>query len=51
MEAKAQARVAYDDKDLLIQHYIDAATVWLDGPAGILGRCLVPRPGAPNLRP
>lgn len=41
MEAKAQARVAYDDEDLLIQHYIDAATAWLDGPAGILGRCLV----------
>lgn len=40
-EAKAQARVAHDDEDLLIQHYIDAATAWLDGPAGILGRCLV----------
>lgn len=41
MEAKAQARVTHDDEDLLIQHYIDAATAWLDGPAGILGRCLV----------
>ena len=40
-EAKAQARVTHDDEDLLIQHYIDAATAWLDGPAGILGRCLV----------
>ena len=40
-EAKAQARVAHDDEDLLIQQYIDAATAWLDGPAGILGRCLV----------
>ena len=40
-EAKAQARVAHDDEDLLIQHYIDAATAWLDGPTGILGRCLV----------
>lgn len=25
----------------LVQHYIDAATAWLDGPTGILGRCLV----------
>lgn len=41
MEAKAQARVTHDDEDLLLQHYIDAATAWLDGPAGILGRCLV----------
>ena len=41
-EAKAQARVEHDDEDLLIQQYIDAATAWLDGPAGILGRCLVP---------
>lgn len=40
-EVKAQARVTHDDEDLLIQHYIDAATAWLDGPAGILGRCLV----------
>ena len=40
-EAKAQARVDHDDEDLLIQHTIDAATAWLDGPAGILGRCLV----------
>lgn len=40
-EAKAQARVTHDDEDLLIQQYIDAATAWLDGPAGILGRCLV----------
>lgn len=41
LEAKAQARVSHDDEDLLIQQYIDAATAWLDGPAGILGRCLV----------
>ncbi|WP_273500782.1 head-tail connector protein [Paracoccus sphaerophysae] len=40
-EVKAQARVEHDDEDLLLQHYIDAATAWLDGPAGILGRCLV----------
>ena len=40
-EAKAQARVEHDDEDLLLQHYVDAATAWLDGPAGILGRCLV----------
>lgn len=41
MEAKAQARVSHDDEDLLIQHTIDAATAWLDGPAGVLGRCLL----------
>ncbi|MBB1493313.1 phage head-tail connector protein [Paracoccus sp. MC1854] len=40
-EVKAQARVTHDDEDLLLQHYIDAATAWLDGPSGILGRCLV----------
>lgn len=40
-EAKAQCRVHHDDEDLLIQHYIDAAVAWLDGPAGVLGRCLV----------
>ena len=40
-EVKAQARVEHDDEDLLLQHYVDAATAWLDGPAGILGRCLV----------
>ncbi len=40
-EAKAQLRVDHEDEDLLIHHYIDAATAWLDGPAGILGRCLV----------
>jgi uncharacterized phiE125 gp8 family phage protein len=40
-EAKAQLRVDHEDEDLLIQHYVDAATAWLDGPAGILGRCLV----------
>ena len=40
-EAKAQLRVDHDDEDPLIQHYIDAATAWLDGASGILGRCLV----------
>lgn len=40
-EAKAQCRVEYADEDLLLQHYIDAATALLDGSAGILGRCLV----------
>jgi len=40
-EVKEQARVSHDDEDLLLQHYIDAATAWLDGPTGILGRCLV----------
>lgn len=40
-EAKAQTRVDHNDEDQLIQHYIDAATSLLDGPAGLLGRCLV----------
>jgi len=40
-EAKAQTRVDHDDEDVLLQHYIDAATSFLDGPTGILGRCLV----------
>jgi len=40
-QAKAQIRVDHNDEDVLIQHYIDAATSLLDGPTGILGRCLV----------
>ncbi|MFP7572289.1 head-tail connector protein [Marivita sp. S2033] len=40
-EAKAQIRVDHNEEDVLIQHYIDAATSLLDGPAGLLGRCLV----------
>lgn len=40
-EAKAQTRVDHNDEDVLIQHYIDAATSLLDGLTGILGRCLV----------
>ena len=40
-DAKAQTRVDHNDEDVLIQHYIDAATSLLDGPTGILGRCLV----------
>ena len=40
-EAKAQIRVDHNEEDVLIQHYIAAATSLLDGPAGLLGRCLV----------
>ena len=40
-EAKAQTRVDHNDEDVLLQHYIDAATSLLDGSTGILGRCLV----------
>lgn len=40
-EAKAQIRVDHNEEDVLIQHYIDAATSLLDGSAGLLGRCLV----------
>lgn len=39
-EAKTQTRVDHDDEDLLLQHYIDAASL-LDGPTGLVGRCLV----------
>lgn len=39
--AKLQLGVEADDDNALIQGYIDAATAWLDGPTGILGRCLV----------
>lgn len=42
-EAKAHLRVDGDDEDLLIQTYIDAATAYLDGMDGILGRALCPQ--------
>src|SRR5690606_7580918 len=40
-EAKAHLRVDHDDQDDLITAQIKAATAWLDGYAGILGRALV----------
>lgn len=40
-EAKAHLRVEHDDQDDLITAQIRAATAWLDGYAGILGRALV----------
>lgn len=40
-EAKAQLDVSYTDKDTLITSLIAAATAYLDGWTGILGRCLV----------
>ena len=40
-EAKAHLRVDHDDQDDLITAQIRAATAWLDGYAGILGRALV----------
>ena len=40
-EAKAHLRVDHDDQDDLITAQIKAATVWLDGYAGILGRALI----------
>lgn len=39
-EAKGHCRVDGGDEDLLIQHYIDAAVVYLDGWHGVLGRCI-----------
>ncbi|MGB3390760.1 MAG: head-tail connector protein, partial [Pseudaminobacter sp.] len=40
-EAKAHLRVDHDDQDDLITAQIKAATAWLDGYAGILGRALI----------
>lgn len=48
-EAKTQVRVNHDDEDMLIQHYVDAAIAWLDGPAWILGRSLVTQSWQMNL--
>lgn len=40
-EAKAQLRVDASDEDALITSLIKAATAYLDGRQGILGRCLM----------
>ena len=40
-EAKSHLRVDHSDEDTHIQLLIDAATTYLDGWTGILGRCLV----------
>lgn len=40
-EAKAHLRVDHTDDDTFIGTLVDAATQYLDGPAGILGRALV----------
>lgn len=40
-EAKAQLDISYTDKDTMITSLIAAATAYLDGWTGILGRCLV----------
>jgi len=40
-EVKAHLRVDHTDEDTHIQLLIDAATTYLDGWTGILGRCLV----------
>ena len=41
IEAKTHMRVSGSDEDALISALIDAATGYLDGWAGILGRCIV----------
>jgi uncharacterized phiE125 gp8 family phage protein len=40
-DVKEQVRVDHDEEDGLIASHIAAATTYLDGPRGILGRCLV----------
>jgi uncharacterized phiE125 gp8 family phage protein len=41
IEAKAHLRVDYDDDNTLIEAIVQAATDYLDGYNGVLGRCLV----------
>lgn len=40
-DAKAHLRVDHDHEDMLIQTYLDAATAWVDGFDGVLGRCVL----------
>ena len=42
-DAKAHLRVDHDHEDALIQTYLDAATAWVDGFDGVLGRCVMPQ--------
>ena len=40
-EMKGHVRVIHDDDDADLQRYLDAAVSHLDGPSGVLGRCLI----------
>lgn len=42
-DAKAHLRVDHAHEDALIQAYLDAATSWVDGFDGVLGRCVMPQ--------
>ena len=42
-DIKAHLRVLHDDEDLDIQALTDAATSWMDGWDGVLGRCVMPQ--------
>lgn len=42
-DAKRHLRVEHSEDDQLIAAYAAAATAWLDGPSGILGRALGPQ--------
>lgn len=40
-EIKAQTRVDFGDDDVLLDRLVSAATAYLDGWSGVLGRCLI----------
>lgn len=42
-EIKAQARIDFGDEDQLALRYLRAATQWIDGAGGWLGRALMPQ--------
>ncbi len=48
-EMKTHLRIDGSDEDTLVQSYIDAATSYLDGATGILGRCLLTQTWAVKL--
>lgn len=49
VEAKAHLRVDHGDDDTLIEGLVAAATAWLDGYSGVLGRALINQTWRVNL--